>query len=285
MTFQCKTMGDLSAHEITEFARQVYPTRHAAWASCTVAILVDYGEGMRQHGTGTLVRIAEHPFLVTASHVVVPPKKEFKMDLFLVGPSGTAPIPLVGSRVVTHSPGGCDDDPADIAVWELQDITISNLGECTFLRQTDIVADDDFAEDYYFFTGFPTVWAKTDDEPDRGLQLLSYCTQLYEGSTTSPTFRPDWHVLLRCGGALQVTGERAEMPKDLRGISGCSIWRSYFTTSGAKGRARVVAVQTGTLKNGTVVQATRWALVVKMISDSYPHLRSAFSLLLPRGDV
>jgi hypothetical protein len=44
-------------------------------------------------------------------------------------------------------------------------------------------------------------------------------------------------------------------------------------------KATVVAVQTGTYKNGSVVKATRWWIVTKVIEKYYPELCPALQLL------
>ncbi len=274
-------MGTTSEHS-PELIAEIYRSRHPAYADCVVAILNDVGGGLVQRGTGTLVRIGAHSFLVTASHVVV--RGEYDTEpliLYVVGKSELS-VPLLGKALVSHQEGGADDDPADIAVIDLAPETIKGLGDCVYLRQTDIVAGDDLAEDYYFFTGFPTAWSQTDGEAGMGLGLLTYCTQLYKGPTSSfGGYRHDWHMLLKRGGALRVTLEPAEMPAQLNGISGCSIWRSYFTAAYGEGQARVVAVQTGTFQRQSVLKATRWSLVVKVIVDSFPDLKPSLALALP----
>jgi hypothetical protein len=235
------------------------------------------------HGTGTLFAISDHRFLVTASHVVVPTKPEFEMTLWLIGPEGTPPVRLVGTRIVTHSPGGVDDDAADVAIWALEESTISGLGNCTFLRQSDIVADDDFAEDYYFLSGFPIEWANTGRGPERGATLVTYTTQSYVGDPpVARSYRPDWHILLALGGGMDLDGSPKPLPREIKGMSGCSIWRSYFRTQNGAETARVVAVQTGTLQNNTIIKGTRWAIVVNMLLEYYPELNKAMSLKLPR---
>ena len=75
------------------------------------------------------------------------------------------------------------------------------------------------------------------------------------------------------------------MPPTLHGLSGGSIWRSYYVNREGEGGARVVAVQTGTYRNTSITKGTRWALVVKMLHDSSPHVRRALSLELPRSGV
>lgn len=275
-------MDEVATHS-PEFLAAIFRMRHRSYATCAVAILNRTGDGFLQRGTGTLFRIGLRSFVITASHVVVAGKLEKPLRLCIVGQSGI-PVQLNGPAIVSHETGGADDDQADVAAVELNSGVVRALGESEFLHQVDVAPDDDCPPDYYFFTGFPTVWAKLDDQPDQGLELLTYCTQPYEGSTSSYwTYRPDWHILLRRGGGLHLSGERADMPSELNGISGCSIWRSYFVTSETEGQARVVAVQTMVYgKTQKVIRATRWSLVVKMLFDLYPDLRPAMSLRLPR---
>lgn len=269
-------------------AQRVFSTRHPDYDFCTVAILWDRPDGIRvQRGTGTLVRFGGIPFLVTASHVLVSHKKGTDpLRLLIIGPAGGEPITLTGEMLVSHKPGGAEDDDYDVAIFELPQEIVAALGECVFLSQTDIVADDDFADDYYFVSGIPTDWAKIEGEPTDGLVLLTYCTQPFLGETSSfGGYKPELHFLLSRGGGLHISGEPAEMPKSLEGISGCSIWRSYYTTThdDEVGQARVVAVQTGTYLKGTAIKGTRWSVVKAILAEFYPNLRPAMSrLLLPR---
>jgi hypothetical protein len=262
-----------------EMAEAIFRTRHPQWSTCTAAILKDNNGTLSQHGTATLFRMGGRFFAVTASHVVVPEKANSRLRLWLVNCHGDAVL-LRGEAVVSHRPGGRDDDPADVAVVVLTTGEVEALEGCSFLCQVDIAPGDNLADDYYFWSGFPQEWAALSG-PKPNLELLTYCTQPYRGRTSGfRNFNPDWHLLLRCGGALELSGERAKMPRWLEGISGCSIWRSYYVNGGESGSSRVVAVQTGKHLNGTVVKATRWSFVVKMLFANYPDLRPAMDLRL-----
>ncbi len=253
------------------------------YADCAVPILLKTDGSMVSHGTGTLFRMADHKFLVTAAHVVVADRHgDPDKSLFLVAPSGSAPIPLCGKMTATHFAGGWEFDPHDIALVELADPTASALSNSTFLCQADIEPNDDFADDYYFVVGFPTSWARMTEDESRGLELLTYFTQPHLDTVASSNYRPDWHLLLRRAGGERFTGERAEMPASVCGMSGGSVWRTYYTRGGTDGSARVVAVQTSSYRSETMLKSIKWGAIAQIIYNEYPDLRPATSLVMPR---
>lgn len=98
-----------------------------------------------------------------------------------------------------------------------------------------------------------------------------------EGATnTFENYHADRHVLI---SRPQTPGT----PERLEGISGSSLWLTFHgglsVGNWTADKATVVAVQTGTYKNGSVVKATRWWIVTKVIEKYYPELCPALQLL------
>lgn len=169
----------------------LFRLRHRHYGECTVAILIDDGGTLRQHGTGTLLWFDRHSLLVTASHVVA------DHDAFAIVGRPAQPIPVSGRKLTTHAAPDEEFDAIDVAIWALDNRTVEQLSGCVFLRQTDVVTNDDLSADVYFFSGYPAEWADTESADDRGsLKLLTYCTGFYTGPRRSfSNCRPD-HLLL-----------------------------------------------------------------------------------------
>jgi hypothetical protein len=268
---------DMSQADDLTAGEDLLRTRHPHYGECTVAIMIDNGRTLRQHGTGTLFRFGRHSLLVTASHVVA------EHDAFAIVGAAGQPIPVSGRKLTTHAVPGEEFDFLDVAIWALEDRTVDRLSNAVFLRQTDVVATDDLSEDAYFFSGYPAEWADTESADDRGsLKLLTYCTGLYTGDRGSFSgCRPD-HLLLSIGTSTTREGN-VRMPSWLGGISGCSVWRSYVRSQGInEGEAKVVAVQTGVYRKGKIVKATPRSHVGRMLMQCFPDLRPALSLYLPK---
>ena len=103
-------------------------------------------------------------------------------------------------------------------------------------------------------------------------------------------YDPEIHLLLSVSPVnVDLDGNVAEMPQSLSGISGCSLWQVYYPgcpiDNWQVDDAVIVAVQTGTYRNGTVVKGTYWGIVDEMIKKAYPNLASALNLVVPHRRV
>ena len=245
----------------------------------TVAVVLERDGRPWQHGTGTLFRFGHLSFLVTAGHVV---RAADQYSLYLVGASERC-IPLKGQRIYTS---GEQDDLFDLAIWKLEDETIEGLGACTYLRQIDVSPADDLGPDDYFLTGFPTENADTDHERGgvQGLGRLTFFTSIFDGDASGlPNYRSDCHLLLSCSDD-KISLNEAAFPAKLNGISGCAVWRSFASGPQRRwqaGRARIVGVQTSTYRNHSIIKATRWNNVGKILYEKFPELRGSLNLLFP----
>ena len=125
---------------------------------------------------------------------------------------------------------------------------------------------------------------------------LEYTTYAYEGDVELLIgYLPIYHLLLDAqarevtkddGSPMVFTnleGKAAEIPRDLKGISGCAVWRigdfTVPTGNQTKLPARVVGVQTGIYQSSQVIRVTRWAAVTTLIDAAFPELRPAMNLI------
>lgn len=110
-------------------------------------------------------------------------------------------------------------------------------------------------------------------------------------------FDPDQHILLeaktdylldRAGAETYLRtrqGFSARVPRDLGGISGCSVWmigdlRQSIHDWNPR-EARIVALETAVYPERGVIRATRWAAVSTVIYQAYPDLREALEIYRP----
>jgi hypothetical protein len=241
-------------------------------------------------GTGTLFRIDDARFLVTAAHVV--DARSDHTDLFLTsGVKGEKGIPLPdgGFKV---------PDPHDIAVVKLSDETVKSLGPRRFLCLADVdLTAKPVKPGYFHVFGYPLDSSRY--EYSRAVVSLNpflQLTKLYQGETlTLENYDPDHHMVLRVERmhAVSTDGEPASIPGSLAGISGSSLWQIHRQgedpVTWSEGRARVVAVQTSQYKRSDafLVRGTYWIWALKIIKEGWPELAPSIqvglnSQLVPR---
>jgi len=234
-------------------------------------------------GTGTLFRVADKSFLVTASHVV-DTAEEQGLELAICDLAPTSPsIPLHG-RIQGHK-------SYDVAVWELPPDVVNAIRNRTFLTVHHADRENRRpSRGWYCALGFPSFFASTDLENNklRVNHPFTFGAEAYQGDTNDlPGYDPRFHILLHTPPEdvrWAVEGP-PPIPTRFDGLSGCSIWQAYYEGLLSKhwttDDAVVVAVQTGVYKNGTIVKGTRWWVVDRIIRECYPELAGPLSLVLP----
>ncbi len=255
------------------------------FTKCVRPICAEKDGAPVQCGTGTLFKVADTPFLVTASHVADVMAK-LGHGLYLTDtPQGSQSVPLEGKLNSERN--------LDIAIWELTPRVVKGLPNCRFLT---VQHADRFrlrvGEGLYYVHGYPNCWSETKSkELEISVKQFTYGTGLYKGPTdTFDRYDPEIHLLLSVSPVnVDLDGNVAEMPQSLSGISGCSLWQVYYPgcpiDNWQVDDAVIVAVQTGTYRNGTVVKGTYWGIVDEMIKKAYPNLASALNLVVPHRRV
>lgn len=268
-----------------------------AW-DCTVPIVIAY-EGVVHHfGTGTLFRVADHFFLVTAGHVI---KKACELGKTLgIGGSDDGHFIALSGETLVSSEGqyGTTGDPFDIALHRFSSDAVARLAKKRFLLLDDIEFDPQSATAVYTIFGFPAVWSSPSKSVDESVtyKALQYTTYRYDRDTSVLNqYQERFHLLLN-GQLDQATNEDATpvefrnrdgklvaFPHDLDGISGCSVWRIGDLVTPldkwAVDRSRLVAVQTGVYDAQRAIKTTRWIAVSTLIHEAFPELRPAMALV------
>jgi hypothetical protein len=236
-------------------------------------IVTRHGGGPpRQHGTGTLFRIADRSFLVTASHVWNSPIKKDDLDYYvLTADNPASEVHLGGSNLHELR------DPQDVAVIEMSPEVVADLADRRFLSLQYV----DFAlprSGWFWVCGFPTHFAQQiAGEDSYRLQPFGLGGPHYTGSTALEGYRPEFHLLVRRDRdhLVHMDGSEGEDIDPLGGISGCSIWRSARDISEigswTPDDVKVVAVETHSYPKA--IRGTYWREVGMVFWKTFPELR------------
>ncbi|MHC4443587.1 MAG: hypothetical protein ACYTF1_09200 [Planctomycetota bacterium] len=173
--------------------------------------------------TGVLYCIADHYFILTASHYL---RAIIKNNIPLYIPQSdpnAIPFPLVDA--VFHSTEV--DNGRDVAAIKLSEDVVSKLRPTKeFLKHSRIDQTDD-GRGLYIVFGYPMAWTGMVDPGNILSHPLIYASRQYEGECYSGTFYdPNVHILLEFDQNVidAVSGNQESLPS-IKGISGCGIWR------------------------------------------------------------
>ncbi len=282
--------------EINEKVAAQIPSR--AWDS-TVPIVIAHDGAVHQFGTGTLLRIADCFFLVTAGHVIKDSCKNNK-TVGIGGSDDRYFIALRGeAQVSSDCQGETNADPFDIGLYRLPPDIVARMKQKQFLLLDDIDFVEQSPTAVYTLFGFPAVWSSPDSSGLNtiGYKAFQYTAYRYDRDTSVlKQYQDRYHLLLDAqlteatdhdGNLFSIHDADAEkiLALELGGISGCSVWRvgdlkAPFNEWGIK-PPQVVAVQTGVYKSHRAIKATRWIAVSTLIYEAYPELRPAMALAHP----
>ena len=275
------TSMTLTPPETREFIARMDAAMMPLFKKCVVAIYGEHHGVPVQCGTGTLFRVADYSFLVSACHVTNLARNGVQLYISDAVQGGQG-IALEGNL---HS-----ENHLDVSVWHLAPQVVAELPNREFLtlHHSDR-ADLRVTPGWYYLHGYPNCWsAPRPDDQKTSVKAFTYGTILYQGdSSTFEGYNRNLHVLLTAPKERNVDshGAETEMPTSLKGISGCSIWQAYYeglpSRSWTVDDAVVVAVQTGVYRGGTVVRGTRWWLIEKILAKNYQDLQGPLSLMTP----
>jgi hypothetical protein len=258
-------------------------------ASISIVAFSKPKEELFQFATGTLLKVGDVPLLVTAAHVF---RRAKELGLRLAISSGKSFLQLSGDWFSSS-----DTTPYDIAVVRLTEDITSKLTNETYIRLHDVDFNPNLSKGVFCLLGYPNRLSipSTPSNITMRLTPFQYLTYAYEGETDKlEEYQNKYHLLLvaKIGEAdekgnpisfIDLTGTPLQFPKDLGGISGCSIWKigNYDkpVSNWKHHRPKVVAVQTGVYSGAQIIKATKWVAVSNLIDKAYPDLRPAMKLL------
>jgi hypothetical protein len=269
-----------------------------AWDS-TVAIVIAHNHNVYQFGSGILFRIADESFVVTAGHVI---KEAHKYNKTLGITSANESFVAVPGEWICSSEGqyGTDNDPFDVAIYNLPQHAVQKLDGKRLLYLNDIDFGLQSGTGVYTLFGYPGICSKLSTSGSEKLQLkpFQYTTIAFNRDTGSFTeYQERFHLLLEAQLQYSSTekgtqatfkdleGNSAPFPRGLGGISGCSVWRigdlDVPIDDWGQKQPKIVAVQTGVYHTNQAIKATRWIAVSTLIHGAFPKLRPAMDLWWP----
>jgi hypothetical protein len=258
-----------------------------ARAAC-VAIMVKRGPRLQVKGTGTLFRIGQETFIVTAAHVV---NNEERGQLYMFPFGGTIDdvLPLCGADNFD------DRDHVDVAVTRLVPEVAEIIPSERCLRVSDVTFDKPSAESYFTVFGFPEFMC---NQEAGQLRLINYhhAGPTYDGDPhTLEHHDPNLSIVISADGCetrgtdgkvvdlcYPGTNVSVRYPMELKGISGGAVWqiaRHYGDVRRDAERARVVGIEVAICQSKRCIRATRWDVARAAIIDMVPELQPAFALV------
>jgi hypothetical protein len=281
----------------TTLHRQIYgqAAKHIpekGWGA-TVAIVLAHEGAVHQFGSGTLFRVGDDSFVVTASHIIK--KASAHVKTLGITSAANSIVAVPGTWMCSsEAQYGSTHDPFDVAVHKLSKDAIDKLGSKSYLTFDDIEFQAQSATAVYTLFGFPGIWSdSTKTDTDR-LQVkpLQFTTYAYDRDTgVFKDYQERFHILLDAQLAQSIAddgspakftdleGSDAPFPDALGGISGCSVWRigdlHVPIDKWSQDASRLVAVLTGGYDPKEAIIATKWVAVSTLLYEGYPEVRKA----------
>ncbi|OIR02155.1 hypothetical protein GALL_157740 [mine drainage metagenome] len=263
-------------------------------AKSTIGIVAANAPYIGLLGTGTLLAVAEHRFIVTAAHVI---KEVSGRSVGIMGSSKGNFVPLAGNWFLSSAESSVfSNDPYDVAVYELNEQECSRLLEVEFVRIRDVEFNTDLSSSFFLISGFPKVWSTSIDETQETMhaRLLQYGTCALENAVGLQNYDSQLHILLKASPEelFDHTGKEAkfrmrtnypaQMPDDLRGVSGCSVWKigdiKKPIESWGRDECRLVGIETSIYSKPGAVKATRWNAVATLLYEAVPAIRPVIKM-------
>jgi hypothetical protein len=258
-------------------------------SASSVAILIELGSRLSVLGSGTLFRIAEESFVITAAHVMKDSKgKNLRLAPGLCNPVDV--IPLQEAAILDER------DAFDVAAVHLDSHVAEKIDPRRFLRLCNVSFIEDFAEGFYLVFGYPQMMFSHAQGSIR-IVLFHHGGPAYKRETSMiPNYDSDVSFLLDAdieetrgvdGKLMEFRypqGLSAPFPTELKGISGGSVWqvmRNPHDIREDPSNARIVAVEVAVCQSRRCIRATKWKAVSHMLRSEMPRLRPAIDMWRP----
>lgn len=275
-------------HPDSEFSRRISKAVIETCGPSIVAICANFQKKLHQMGTGTLLRIAERYFLVTAAHVIKDAEKALGAVLVIsdirIG-ENCPQIPLA------HMQAWMVRDKLDVAIIELPADAMKAMPNRRCIDVSDFDRRPLTPDDTFYVWGYPT--SEAPQTPEGIAPLAVGFTTVQKTAEPDSTYDPKLHLMFEPPDGTEIADDGVRMPARLEGISGCAVWRVHSgesPESWTPSNIKLTAIQTRVRHKWkdeavtgklTGVQATHWQFVARIIWESMPQLRPSLSLFLP----
>ncbi len=279
-----------------EFTEDQYRTRGEQWArmipgelawGAAVAIMIERGSTLQVLGSGTLFRIAERSFVITAGHVM---EQGMGATLRII-PTDTPD----SHKILSFAGDGMLDTTgkADVAALHLHSDVANKIDPKRFLRLDHVSLSENIDNGLFAVFGFPSMMSFREGA-DLKITRFFLMSSIYDGDTKGlENYDARLHFAIgadiddtrgKDGKLIDFTypgGVRANFPGDLGGISGGSVWMIATHPQDRQegsATARLVGVETGVHQKSQCIRATRWKEVVNLLLNAMPDLEPAIAL-------
>lgn len=219
--------------EQREFAKRALQDA-SEWILARTVVLYAQATGGNPviEGTGVLLKIADVAFILSAAHVCAGVVKDGRA--LLVGVHGAPLISLEGLDVQVSDDRGDED----IAFMRLpSEVAVVLARHKSFLRLSEVdVERRPPTRGSYAVLGFPCGSQRTVAEGVLNAEPFWFLSWLYEGELVSFTVGKSIALEFVPKRVLDLNGDPVRAP-ELRGISGCGIWRLIGIDDGVPGQA------------------------------------------------
>jgi hypothetical protein len=280
-----------------EFSEEQYRRRGEQWAKMVpgelawgamVAIMIERGSALQVLGSGTLFRIADRSFVITAAHVMQQGMGSTLRIIPADTPNSHKILSFAGDGILESTSN------ADVAALHLLPKVADQIDPTRFLRLDHISLSQNIDNGLFAVFGFPSMMSFPQGA-DLKVTKFSLMASIYEGDTDAlENFDPRVHFAIEAdsddtrgedGKPIDFTypagGVRANFPGDLGGISGGSVWMVAHNPQDRQegcATARLVGVETGVHQKSQCIRATRWKEVIYLLLNAMPDLRPAIAL-------
>lgn len=266
-----------------QFLKAIGPAARSVLARHVLAVyaLVHEHHNIQPLGTGTLLAIAGKCFFVTAAHVMNAVRGDRKDELAICLPTEGRLIRIGGESLVTR------EEDEDVCVVALDAESTERVRTLPMLTLRDTWMSGEQPDCVYLLSGYPREWHRS-DEHARRLLMRPYgiaVGRIAGADLALRRYDPKCHLLFTYGlNTLRDDPNGVEAPQSLEGMSGSAIWRIADLPLRAQdwlnSGMRVVAVQTSAYRVGdrAIVRGTKWSVIVAIIEDAFPDLRTAIAL-------
>jgi len=250
-----------------------------AWNSI-VAIVIQQGPRPSLHGTGTLLKIADLHFVITAAHVITGGNN----NLFMIPSDSPLKVFFIGEAILASN--------VDVGVLELNSEEAKKIPPERFLRLDHFSTDVGTADSLYAVMGFPQMMFNLENERVIKYHLLATAWEgnpeelggyendfhFHIGASLDETRGPDGKPIEFMYPGVSVS---APFPQELKGISGGPVWRianSPHENQSDSSHARIVGIECGVFQKAQCIRAVKWGPVINMIAAARPDLRAPIGL-------
>lgn len=237
----------------------------------TVAIFkVAEGGAPTPEGSGVLIQVADRHFVITAAHVL-----DLWGKLSLIVPlAGGMTVNLTACRAEVTK----DTEHADFAIIPLTEAMAAVLLQSkAFVRLSEMDAAAATPQGMHAVFGYPQELSRI-AQRGRLSNALFYPTNLMP----LPDIDPELAIAMEIHAEIEDSdGDRSRLP-DLRGISGCGMWRLTIDVDDADAwstdRIRLVGIE-HTVRPNRWIRGTRIRHVVAGIASQFRELERSVSLV------